>query len=251
MPVSSVGQHPEQMLRLARAGDGEALGHLLELYRNYLTLLARLQIDRRLQGKVDASDLVQEAFLKAHGNFGQFRGATEGQLISWLRRILATTLVSLVRHYVGRRRRDDEANARAIGEGDRVADFLLGCDPREKRLALVDDRAERLEHEVAPAVRPRGLGIRAGVFEKPRDAIQLGIALFFQIVVRTIRGRRAATTASATAAAAETRKLEGHPDRRRHRAFFPRVAIEIHHRGLAPEEGRANDLLRRRSVFLS
>jgi RNA polymerase sigma-70 factor (ECF subfamily) len=106
MPVSSSGGDPEKMLHLARTGDGEALGRLLELYRSYLTLLARLQINRRLQGKFDASDLIQETFLKAHGNFGQFRGRTEGELVSWLRRILATTLVSLVRHYVGRRRRD-------------------------------------------------------------------------------------------------------------------------------------------------
>jgi RNA polymerase sigma-70 factor (ECF subfamily) len=103
MPVSSVGQDPEKMLCLARAGDSEALGRLLELYRNYLALLARLQIHRRLQGKIDASDLVQETFLKAHRNFGQFRGRTEGELVSWLRRILATTLVSLVRHYCGHR----------------------------------------------------------------------------------------------------------------------------------------------------
>ena len=106
MLVSSVGQDPEQMLCLAQAGDGEALGRLLELYRNYLTLLARLQINRRLQGKFDASDLIQETFLKAHGRFGQFRGRTEAELVSWLRRILATTLVSLVRHYFRRRRRD-------------------------------------------------------------------------------------------------------------------------------------------------
>ena len=106
MPVSSSGGDPEKMLHLARTGDGEALGRLLELYRSYLTLLARLQINRRLQGKFDASDLIQETFLKAHGNFGQFRGRTEGELVSWLRKILATTLVSLVRHYIGRRRRD-------------------------------------------------------------------------------------------------------------------------------------------------
>ena len=104
--MSSSSGDPEKMLHLARTGDGEALGRLLELYRSYLTLLARLQINRRLQGKFDASDLIQETFLKAHGNFSQFRGRTEGELVSWLRRILATTLVSLVRHYVGRRRRD-------------------------------------------------------------------------------------------------------------------------------------------------
>jgi RNA polymerase sigma-70 factor (ECF subfamily) len=124
MPVSNVGQDPEQMLRLARAGDGEALGRLLELYRSYLTLLARSQIDHRLQGKVDASDLIQETFLKAHGNFGQFRGRTEGQLASWLRSILATTLVTQVRHYCGRRRdvRLERELVAGLEESSRVLD---------------------------------------------------------------------------------------------------------------------------------
>ena len=45
MPVSGVGHNPEQMLRLAQAGGGQTLGQLLELYRNYLTLLARLQME--------------------------------------------------------------------------------------------------------------------------------------------------------------------------------------------------------------
>jgi DNA-directed RNA polymerase specialized sigma24 family protein len=69
--MSSGGADVEQLLGRAQAGDAAALGQLLQLYRNYLGLLARLHIDRRLQGKVDASDLVQETFLKAHRNFGQ------------------------------------------------------------------------------------------------------------------------------------------------------------------------------------
>jgi hypothetical protein len=43
---------PEQLLDLARAGSGPALGRLLQLYRNYLALLARLQIGRRTAGLV-------------------------------------------------------------------------------------------------------------------------------------------------------------------------------------------------------
>jgi RNA polymerase sigma-70 factor (ECF subfamily) len=124
MPVSRVGD-PEQVLRLAQAGDGEALGRVLEMYRNYLTLLARLQINRRFQGKVDASDVVQETFLKAHGNFGQFRGRTEAELVTWLRKILATTLVSLVRRYYARRRRDVRLERELIAgieESSRVLD---------------------------------------------------------------------------------------------------------------------------------
>jgi RNA polymerase sigma-70 factor (ECF subfamily) len=91
--------NPAQLLLLARQGEGEALGRLLETYRNYLTLLARLQVSRRLQSKVDAADLVQETFLKAHHRFQQFRGETEPELAGWLRQILASNVAGLVRHY--------------------------------------------------------------------------------------------------------------------------------------------------------
>jgi RNA polymerase sigma-70 factor, ECF subfamily len=97
---------PENLLLLARAGEGPALGRLLELYRNYLTLLARAQIGRRLQGKVDASDLVQETFLAAHRDFGSCRATTEKELVSWLRQILAANLTDLVRRYCAAKRRD-------------------------------------------------------------------------------------------------------------------------------------------------
>jgi RNA polymerase sigma-70 factor (ECF subfamily) len=104
--MSDASPDPEELLRLARAGDSTALGRLLELYRNYLGLLARYQVGKRLQSKVDDSDLIQETFLEAHRDFGQFRGSTEAELISWLRRILATNIANLVQHYQGTRRRD-------------------------------------------------------------------------------------------------------------------------------------------------
>ena len=62
---------PEQLLQEARAGDVATLGRLLEMYRRYLGLLARVQIGQRLHGKVDASDVVQETFLDAHRYFAQ------------------------------------------------------------------------------------------------------------------------------------------------------------------------------------
>ena len=71
---------PDDLLRAARAHDASALGRLLELYRRYLNLLARLGINRQLQGKLDPSDLVQETFLEAHRDFPQFRGTTESEL---------------------------------------------------------------------------------------------------------------------------------------------------------------------------
>jgi RNA polymerase sigma-70 factor (ECF subfamily) len=96
----------QRLLRRAQAGDNSALGKLLERYNSYLTLLARLQIDRRLRGKVDASDLVQETFLEAHRDFAQFRGTTPEEWAGWLRQILATNVANQVRRYLGTRARD-------------------------------------------------------------------------------------------------------------------------------------------------
>jgi RNA polymerase sigma-70 factor (ECF subfamily) len=107
---------PERLLHLARAGSATALGQLLEQYRSYLALLARLQLSRRLQVKADPADLVQETFLDAHRCFGQFRGSSEPQFVAWLRQILATRLARLVRHYCGTRRRDVRLERRLAAE---------------------------------------------------------------------------------------------------------------------------------------
>lgn len=100
--TSEVGRWIQQ----ARAGDSATLGQLLESYHNYLRLLARIEIGRRLQGKVDASDVVQETFLEAHRHFPTFQGHAEGQFAQWLRAILATTLANIVRRYLGTQARD-------------------------------------------------------------------------------------------------------------------------------------------------
>lgn len=89
----------DDLLARARLGDAQALGALLEFYRSYLRLLARLSIDHRLRGKADPSDVVQETFLQAHRAFPQFRGTSEGELIAWLRQILGSRVAKLVRRY--------------------------------------------------------------------------------------------------------------------------------------------------------
>jgi RNA polymerase sigma-70 factor (ECF subfamily) len=94
------------LLTRARAGDQSVLGVLLEHYRPYLHLLARVEIGRQLRSKLDASDVVQETFLEAHRHFDRFRGLEEGQLASWLRQILAATLAGQARRYLGVQARD-------------------------------------------------------------------------------------------------------------------------------------------------
>jgi RNA polymerase sigma-70 factor (ECF subfamily) len=132
---------PEQLLRLARAAQAGALGDLLELYRQYLALLARRQIGLRLQGKVDASDLVQETFLEAHRHFDRFRGSDEPQLVAWLRQILAGKVANLVRHYFGTQGRDVRLE--------------------EELAADLDDSARQLDRDlVAPLTSPSLQAVR-------------------------------------------------------------------------------------------
>jgi RNA polymerase sigma-70 factor (ECF subfamily) len=90
---------PELLLTQARAGDAAALGRLLELYRNYLRLVARMLIGQALRLRLDASDLVQETFLKAHRDFGQFLGSSEPELTAWLRQILVRTLANQAKYH--------------------------------------------------------------------------------------------------------------------------------------------------------
>jgi len=86
-------------LEQARAGSQQALGSLFDGLRNYLLLIANQELPPDLQGKLGASDLVQETFLEAHRDFPQFQGQSEAELQSWLRQILQHNLSNATRHY--------------------------------------------------------------------------------------------------------------------------------------------------------
>ncbi len=76
----------------------------LEPYRRYMLVLAGLHLDRRLKGKLDASDIVQQAMLRASSAIGDLREDGPEVLVAWLRKILARTLADAVKHYERDRR---------------------------------------------------------------------------------------------------------------------------------------------------
>lgn len=148
----------EGLLAQARQGDGDALGELLELYRGYLKLLARVQIGRRLQGKADSADLVQETFLTAHEVFAQFRGTTEREMLAWLRQILSSRLAKLLRRYLGTQQRDVRLERRLdeeLGNSSQVLGKVLALSQtspsqkavrREDAVLLADALSRLPEH---------------------------------------------------------------------------------------------------------
>lgn len=76
----------------------------LEEFRNYLALLARVQLRPMLRGKVEDSDVVQQTMLEAHRHADQFRGTTSSEQAAWLRQILARQLANLARDHQRERR---------------------------------------------------------------------------------------------------------------------------------------------------
>lgn len=151
------------MIELARGGDEAAAGRLLSAYEQYLKLLARVQIGRRLQGKLDASDLVQETFLDAHRQLPNFKGATEAELLAWLRRILAGQVAMTVRRYFGAKGRDlnlEQGIVAQINQSSQAMDGgLIGSNTtpsqhvaRREQSVLLADALSRLSEDHREAI---------------------------------------------------------------------------------------------------
>jgi len=97
-------------------------GFAAEPHRDYLRLLARLWLPRRLNRKLGASDLVQEALLKAHAKRDQFEGETDQQYKAWLRQILRNALIDELK------RRDlPEQSVRQVEDGSRWTEKNLAA----------------------------------------------------------------------------------------------------------------------------
>jgi RNA polymerase sigma-70 factor (ECF subfamily) len=101
-------------------------GDSLEPFRGYLQVLAELHLDRRLRGKLDPSDVVQQTMLRAYSAFDELRSRDSEVLTAWLRRILASTLADAVRHYE-RDKRDIHLERSIEADLDRSASGFAAC----------------------------------------------------------------------------------------------------------------------------
>lgn len=133
--ASSSNLPSEAVLMAARGGAVDAVGQLLESYRNYLRLLAASQLRGRLSQRVSPSDVVQETMLAAHRDFHAFDGETSAQLTAWLRAILSNHLLNAMdRHWSCKRDARREVSLESItrnvdASGDAIQAILSSGDP--------------------------------------------------------------------------------------------------------------------------
>src|SRR5262245_32188049 len=149
MPRSS--PDAAQWLSAARGGSREALGRLLEACRDYLLLVANRELDFDLRAKGGASDLVQQTFLEAQRDFAAFHGASEDELLAWLRRLLVHNLADFTRRYRGTRKRGAEREVTLEGDSSAVApgDALAADTPSPSGRAVAREQDEGLERALA------------------------------------------------------------------------------------------------------
>jgi RNA polymerase sigma-70 factor (ECF subfamily) len=111
----------------------------LERFRDYLCLLARLQVNTKLQGKVDLSGVVQQTLLEAHQAVHQFADRSTALRAAWLRQILANNLRDEIRK-LGTAARDvdrEQSLERAIEESSsRIGDWLAASQSSPSQQAM-------------------------------------------------------------------------------------------------------------------
>jgi RNA polymerase sigma-70 factor (ECF subfamily) len=89
------------LLRRAREGDQQALATLFAHYRSRLGKLVRLRMDNRLAGRIDTSDVLQDAYLDVARRFPEYAAAPHVSFYLWLRALTGQRLVDLHRRHLG------------------------------------------------------------------------------------------------------------------------------------------------------
>jgi RNA polymerase sigma-70 factor (ECF subfamily) len=139
----------EKWIDLARQGDREALGNLLENCRRHLLFLAQQRLSPVLSSKVAPSDVVQETLMEAGRDFLGFRGTTEQELLGWLGRILRNNVSNIHRYFRAEKRRVD----REISLESCMADALLHRAIRQVETPSSHMQAHERGEQMTKAVR--------------------------------------------------------------------------------------------------
>src|SRR5262249_30727243 len=127
-----------RLLRQAARGDPEQFGAVLERYRPRLRRMVALRLDPRLQGRIDPSDVIQEAYLEASARLAGYMEKPAMPFFLWLRFLAGQKLVTLHRQHLGTGMRD----------AGRAVSLYRGRLPETSSAALA---AQLLGHDTRPS----------------------------------------------------------------------------------------------------
>ena len=95
-----------QLLEVLRSGDDSAFAKLFSMHRSRLEKIVRFRMDRRLFGRVDPDDILQEAFVDGQRRLENLRNSPTQSFLVWIRLIVGQTLINVHRRHLKSERRD-------------------------------------------------------------------------------------------------------------------------------------------------
>jgi RNA polymerase sigma-70 factor (ECF subfamily) len=96
----------DRLIHRAASGEEAALAELFAAHRGRLRQMIRLRLDRRLQGRVDPSDVLQDAYLDLADKLPEYARRPTIPFFLWLRLVVGERLLRVHRHHLGAAMRD-------------------------------------------------------------------------------------------------------------------------------------------------
>jgi len=131
------------LLRRAVAGDREAQTELLGKHRDRLRAMVSLRLDRRLYGRLDASDIVQEALIEASRRLPAYAESPPMDFYLWLRQLTTQKLIDAHRRHLGAKKRN-------VGQD---VSLFRGALPEASSIGLANQLLGRLTSPTRAAMR--------------------------------------------------------------------------------------------------
>jgi RNA polymerase sigma-70 factor (ECF subfamily) len=141
--MASADEADEVLLRRAAANDAAALNELFVRYRERLRIMVRLRLNHRLRGRVDPSDVLQEAYLEISKTLPEYLLAPTMPFYLWLRYITQQKLIVAHRQHLGAQMRD----------ADKEVSLYRGALPEASSVSLAHQLLGRLTSASQAAIR--------------------------------------------------------------------------------------------------
>jgi RNA polymerase sigma-70 factor, ECF subfamily len=151
--MSELEQQDDCLRRRLIAGDETALAEAFSLHRDRLWQMIRFRMDARLHSRIDADDILQEAYLAAAQRIEHYVKKESNSLFVWLRQIATQTMIDVHRRHIGAKMRDARREVSIHAKMPQATSIslaaqLLGRLTSPSQAALRDELAVQLEESL-------------------------------------------------------------------------------------------------------
>lgn len=145
-------EHELEELRLLKEQGTAVVGEFYSRYQGQLTRMIQVRLDRRLCGRIDPADVLQEAYLEVSQRLDRYLVDPSVPLVVWLRQVVSQTLIDLHRRHLGAKKRDARQEISihrqpdALVTSESLAAQLVGDATSPSQIAVREETLAELRH---------------------------------------------------------------------------------------------------------